>query len=160
MADYKTEDERARERERNKANKIAADERIAMMKKEHDANCTKLRNARKEKAEADKKAKEATLAANAKSATFPMFPAHYIVGPGTPIVACATALADGRIGSKEDVVSWVASGVGFLGAIGAALTGNPTGALVMATVMGGGLASAGSRRTRAWGERMRAEAHS
>ena len=33
-------------------------------------------------------------------------------------------------------------------------------ALIFATVMGGGLASAGSRRTRDWGARMRAESGS
>jgi len=158
MADYKTEEERRAERAKAQSNKLAADERIALMKKEHEANCTKLRNARKEKAEADKKAKDATLAANAKSATFPMIPAHYVVAPGTPIVASVCALVDGRLGSKEDVVSWVASGVGFLGAVGSALTGNPTAALAFATVMGGGLASTGSRRARAWGEKMHSEA--
>jgi hypothetical protein len=158
MADYKTEDERARDRAKANRARLAVDEKIAITKKEKEESDLKLRKARKDRAVANKAAKDATLAANAKSATFPAPYSQYAVAPGTAIVGSATALIDGRIGSKEDVASWVAAGVGFVGAVGSALAGAPTAALGCAIIMGGGLTSATSRRARAYGEKMRNEA--
>lgn len=158
MADYKTEDERRAERERAKNTKLAADERIALLKKDKEADVLKLRKARKEKAEADKRAKDATLAANAKSNTYPMAHAHLAVGPAVPLVAAGAALVDGRVGSKEDVASWVTAGIGLVTAVGAALMDSPNVALGGVVLMAGGLSSTVTRRSRAWGEKMRAEA--
>jgi hypothetical protein len=158
MAEYKTEDERRAERAKAQSQKLAADERIAIMTKEKEENDLKLRKARKEKSEADKRAKDATLAANAKSNTFPAVSVLFVAPTvGTPIVATAVAIADGRLGSKEDVASWVAAGVGLLGAVGGVLADSPSVALSFASLLAGGLSSTGSRRGRDWGAKMRAD---
>ncbi len=151
MADYMTDDER-------RAARAKASRGIEALKKEREEQNTKLRAARKAKEEANKKAREATLAANKQSATFPHPAALYVAPLAGAVVATAVSTVDGRIGSKEDVTAWVTAGIGLIGTVGSALLGSPTAALSFSTLFTGGLSSAGTRRGRAWGEKMRAEA--
>jgi hypothetical protein len=156
--EYMTDEERKAKREKDKAERMAADDRIALMKKKHEEDAVKLRAARQEAAKAKESAKTATLAANEKSATFPTRFAPVVVAPGTPIVGSIAALIDGRVGSKEDVASWVTAGVGLVTGIGSFFMDSPNGMLVGAVILGGGLSSTLTRRSREAGARMREHA--
>jgi len=156
-SEYLTEEERRRAREKTAADKLSANQRIDLTTKQKQEQDAKLRQARKEASLAKKAATDATVEANKKSATYPSVPCHFVVAPGAPIVAGAAALADGRLGSNEDVVSWSTGVVGLLGTVACILAEQPTGGLIFATIMAGGLGSVASRRGRELGARMRSD---
>lgn len=158
MAEYETEEEKARKREKVKAEKKSADDRIAALTREKTATDLKLRESRKAKLDSDKKAKEATLAANKQSSTFAMPGTMYIAAPVAAAVANAAALADGRIGSKENVISWITAAAGLVVTIGAALTDNPTAATGAAFLTATAITSASTPKSREWGKKMRDDA--